>query len=384
MGAVRRFVLRLSHAVRPAKAERDLTREVDAHLALLEDGFRERGMSASDARRAARLALGGADQTRERHRDARSFRWLDDARRDLQYAVRLVRRNPLSSLTAALSIAISIGANTTIFTVANGLLLRASPGVAAPNRVVDITRTNGRFGVDPISYANYLDIRERATTLEGTYEYGLNFVPMSLRSEGSAGAEAIFGDVVTTNYFTVLGVPPAAGRVFGAGDSEQLDANPIVVLSHSFWARRFTRDPAIIGQTLRLNDHPFTVVGVAREGFQGTTIGAPDVWVPIGAMPFTDRGYLARESGWGLVGGRLKPDVSLAHANAEIDAIGRALARDYPSENRGTSLSVSASSPIPAALRPAAVGFLALLMGLVSLVLAIACANIAGVLLARA
>src|SRR5437867_10117870 len=167
MARLRRFLLRFSNVLRPQRMESDLARELASHLSLLEDEFQRRGMTPDDARRAARLTLGGVEQTKELHRDARSFVRLDDARRDLQYAVRLLRRNPLFALTAAASLAIGIGATTTIFTVANGLLLRAPAGVGDPDRLADIVRSQrGLFGIVPTSYPDYLEIRQRATTLD--------------------------------------------------------------------------------------------------------------------------------------------------------------------------------------------------------------------------
>src|SRR6266571_4064248 len=157
MARLRRFLLRFSNVLRPQRMESDLARELASHLSLLEDEFQRRGMTPEDARRAARLAIGGVEQTKERHRDARSFVWLDDARRDLQYAVRLLRRHPLFALTAAASLAIGIGATTTIFTVGNGLLLSAAPRVAQPDRLVDIVRSQRTiFGIFPGSYPEYL------------------------------------------------------------------------------------------------------------------------------------------------------------------------------------------------------------------------------------
>src|SRR5690349_16130655 len=135
---MRRFILRVWQAVRPSRGERDLAREVASHLALLADDFVRRGMSADEARYAARRALGSTALTMDRQRDARSFVWLDDLRRDLALAARLLRRNPVFTATAGLSLAIGIGANTTVFTVAQALLFRDPAGVAAPQRLVDI------------------------------------------------------------------------------------------------------------------------------------------------------------------------------------------------------------------------------------------------------
>ena len=138
---MRRFLLRLREALRPARSESDLARELASHLALLEDEFRQRGMSAEEARLAARRALGSTAHTMNLHRDARSFVWLDDLRWDVGYSVRLLRRNPIFALTAALSLAIGIGANTTIFTIANALLFRPPSGVVEPSRLVDVGRS---------------------------------------------------------------------------------------------------------------------------------------------------------------------------------------------------------------------------------------------------
>ena len=316
--------------------------------------------------------------------NTRSFVWFSDARRDLVHAARLLRRNPVLTITATLSLAIGIGANTTIFTVANALLLQPAAGVAEPSRLVDIGSSRGGVGFGPISYPNYLDIRQRATTLDGVYAYSRFPQAMSVGGAGLS-AESIFGSVVTVNYFTVLGAVPAAGRLFGAGDSDQPGASPVAVLSHGLWTRRFDKDPTIVGRTLRLNGHPFTVVGVAAEGFHGTGVRALDVWVPMGMVgTVTSRGTLTDRAARGfLIGGRLKPGVSIAQAAAEIDVIGQTLEHEYQEQNRRTGLRLLASSPVPGNVGPI-VAFVALLTVIVSFVLIIACANVAGVLLARA
>src|SRR5512134_2163114 len=157
-----RFFARLQNVIRPGRSEPDLAREIAAHLALLENEYRGRGMSRDDARRAARMAIGGVEQTKERHRDARAFVWLEDLKRDVVYAGRLLRRNPMFTLTATLSLAIGVGAATTVFGAANTLLFSAAPGIPESHRLVDINRTNGELGVQPLSDAQYLEIRERA------------------------------------------------------------------------------------------------------------------------------------------------------------------------------------------------------------------------------
>ena len=287
---------------------------------------------------------------------------------------------------ALLSLAIGIGANTTVFTVVNALLFQPPVGVVEPDRLVDIGTSRKGLGFGASSYPNYLDIRQRATTLDGVYAYSRFPQAMSVGGAGVA-AENIFGNVVTANYFTVLGASPAVGRLFGAGDSDQPGASPVAVLSDLFWTRRFNRDPTVVGRTLTLNGHSFTVIGIASEGFHGTGVRALDVWVPMSMVgTITPRGTAAltdRAAARWLIGGRLKPGVSTARAAAEIDVIGRTLEREYQEQNREARLRLLASSPVPGNAGPI-VAFLALLMVIVSFVLIIACANVAGILLARA
>jgi putative ABC transport system permease protein len=362
----------------------DLERQIQEHLDEEARDHLERGMSPEEARLAALRKFGNVTLVKEDARAVWFPIWLDQLIQDGRYAGRALRRNPGFTAVAVATLAIGIGATSAIFTAVNGLLLRAATGIDRPDRLIEISRTEDRFGVHPISYPNYLDVRRRVTTLEDVYGFLPVIMAINVKFQPDVAAESVYGTVVTNNYFTVLGVAPAAGRLFGPTDSDRLGASQSVVLSHPLWTRRFNRDPAIVGQEIRLNGHPFTVVGVAGEGFQGTTVVAAEVWVPVGATPFTDARYESRGIGWGLVGGRRKAGVSVAQAAAEVDAIGRALERDYPSENRGAGLDVDTASPIPAALRPVAAAFFALLLGVVSIVLVIACANVAGVLLARA
>ena len=256
--------------------------------------------------------------------NTRSCFWVADLQRDLRHAARLLRRNPLVTVTAVLSLAIGIGANTTVFTVTSALLLQPPRGVAEPSRLVDIGTTRHGSGFGPSSYPDYLDIKRRATSVEGVYAYSRFPQRMSVTRDGTGkDAESIFGNVVTVNYFSALGAVPAVGRLFGIADSDEPGASPVVVLGHRFWSRRFNSDPAIVGRPLTLNGHLFTVMGVASEGFHGTGIREVDVWVPLGMVAAiaaqaphqpTDRG--AR---WLLIGARLKPGVSISRAAVELE-----------------------------------------------------------------
>ncbi len=311
---------------------------------------------------------------------------MDSILQDLRYALRLLRRNPLFTLTAALSLAIGIGANTTIFSLATALLFQPPAGVVDANRIVDVGRSQDGEGFDNNSYPNFFDVRARNRVFTDVYAYRMDPQPMSLGNP--SGAERIFGGIVSNNYFDTLGVQPGLGRLLSRNDPAAAGASPLVVLSHRFWARRFNSDPSIVGRKLDLNGHPFTVAGVAPEGFQGTTVMTPDLWVPMNmaaeASPRQGADMLtSRESVWLLMGARLKPGVTLQQVQAELKNLGAALEREYPDANRGRGLRAVALSPIPGNGAPIA-AFMAGLMGVVGLVLAVACANVAGILLARA
>ena len=304
--------------------------------------------------------------------------WIQDAR----YALRLLRRSPLFTATAALSLAIGIGANTTIFSVASAMLLRPLPGLADADTLVDIGRTRDGRGFDTVSYPTYQDVRERATTLSGVFALRLEPQPMSLA--GADSAESVYGTAVSGNYFTVLGTQPRLGRLF-TDDDDRRDSAAIVI-SHELWQRRFGSDPSIVGREITVSGSPRTVIGIAPAGFQGTTLLRSDLWVPLTARAGGPGGVdllTERRAVWLFMGGRLKPGVAVQQARAELNAIAEALTREHPVAMRNTGLAIAPSSVIPGRINMVS-GFLALLMGIVSLVLLIACVNVAGMLLARA
>ena len=307
--------------------------------------------------------------------------WLQDAR----FALRLLRKSPLFTLTAALSLAIGIGANATIFSVGSAMLLRPMPGLAAPDRLVDVGRVSRGSAFDTVSYPNFADLRARATSFTDIYAHEIEPTPMSLGADGAA--ERIYGVLVTANYFEILGTPPHLGRLLRSEDDEGKGANAVAVLSHHLWTRRFASDPGIVGRSIAINGFPFTVVGVAPPRFQGTTILRGDVWLPSAmltqAMPSRrDSLFTSRRSTWLFMGARLKDGVSLEQANAELGAIGAALAQAYPDTNKGMSFRAAPIAVVPGVTGMIA-GFLALLMGIVTLLLLIACVNLAGMQLAR-
>jgi predicted permease len=386
------------------RVERELDDELRAMFDLVVEQKTRAGLPPEAARREAAIAFGSVAVVKEQVRDVRRGALVDTLLQDIRYAGRILRRSPVFATTATLSLAIGVGASTSIFTVMNGLLLRTAPGVSAPGQVVDVVRRERDRGpgIAELSYPSLRDVQMRSTTLASVYGYRLQLPAVSVRV-GDAAAEPAFADVVTTNFFATLGVRAAAGRLLEPTDSERPDASPLVVLSHRMWIRRFQADASIVGRVVHVNGRPLTVIGVVDDSFRGLTVTAPDLWMPVSmaGLLFPEAGArILEERGMPflMAGARLKPGVTRAQASAEVAAIGVALQREHPSTEARTAprvpglrevgsdgfvWSVEMASPIPYGLRPLAAGFLGLLMALVSTVLVIACANLAGVLLAR-
>jgi predicted permease len=309
---------------------------------------------------------------------------------DLRYAVRMLLRRPAFTLVAVLSLALGIGANATIFSVVDALLLRSLP-VADPGRLVTIyTRDaqNPAMLGGPLSHLNWRDYREQARSFSGILGY--NWAAMSF----ARGAEAsvIVGQLVSENYFQLLGVRPARGRVFTAEEGERPGASPVAVVSDHFWRQHLDGDPAVVGRAITINGSPFTVVGVAPASFTGTdTAIQPELWVPMtmNRQILRDPDLNLYNTRRGLIInaiGRLRPGATLAAAQAEMTAIARHLEQEHPTDNKGRTvwLLPLPQATVPPALRGTIVNGSLLLLGVVGLVLLIACANVANLLLARA
>ncbi len=314
---------------------------------------------------------------------------------DLRYGVRLLWRSPGLTVTAVLSLALGLGANAMLFTLVNQLLLNPL-AVPESSRLVSFFTTDARNtdrfqNFMPTSYPNYLDHRDRNPALAGLA--GVTFAPISLSSGGEP--EQISGQLVTGNYFDVLGVTPAAGRFFSFTPDEdrKLDAHPVAVLSHGLWTRRFGADPGIVGTGIQLNRRAYIVVGIAPPNFRGVTaLGGPDVWVPLLMRRHLLTGFVGenfedrRALMMGLFG-RLGPGATVAEADAAAKAIAKDLERDYPLDNDSRSvvlLPINEATFFSPEFRDTLVTGGAVLMAVVGLVLLIACANVANLLLARA
>jgi len=293
------------------RAERDIDDEISFHLAMQERENQRRGMDEAEARRRARLALGGVDQTKEAALDVRPLRMLQTFSRDVRYACRLIRRSPAFSLVMLVTVALGIGANTAIFSIVNAVLLRPFP-YRAPEQLVILQERVSGGGLSP-SYPNFVDWREQNTAFDSISAVRAN---ESFNFTGTGEPERLQGRLVSAEFFSTLGVKPIVGRDF-LPEEDRPGATPAVILSYGLWQRRFGADPGVIGQQLTLNNQRFTVVGVAPPGFQYGE--EADVTVPIGlqAERFKNRGS---DPGTGVVA-RLKPNVSRQQAVAGMNVI---------------------------------------------------------------
>jgi len=309
---------------------------------------------------------------------------LDRLRQDVRYAARALSRSPVFALVSIVSIAIGIGATTGIVTIANTLLLRPPPGVGHPARLVMLGRTQDGHGFDNFSFPTF-QAYSAAQSLSGAA--ALDLEPKAVSLMGPSGGEPIQVMSVSGSLFGVLEARPAMGRFFTPEDDRPPAGNSVVVLSHTFWERRFAADSSIVGRTIVMNRSPFTVIGVARERFQGPFVVAPDAWVPLAAAThlgtpadiFSNRGSV-----WLIGIARLATDAGLSQAQAELSTIAARLAQAYPDANAGHGVAVAPASLFPADMQGPITGFMVMLLVVAGLVLVIASINVAGMLLARA
>ncbi len=306
---------------------------------------------------------------------------------DLRYAVRLLTRTPVFTLTAVLSLAIGIGASTTIFSLADALLFAPTIGVRDAASVVDIGRSNEGSGFDNLSHPAYRYLSDHTTTLDGMAAVEFGGSPMSLIEEGAS--ERVTGVLVSGSYFDVLGTRPALGRFFRADEDQVVGERAVVVISHGFWQRRFKGDPDILQKPIRLNNQVFAVVGVTEPGFEGLTFMGTDFWLPMAMVGLTrgqDSIRMLTEPGssWHMAVGRLKPGVSPSQAQAELNTLLESFKAGEPRANQRHQIVVQGTSRVPAPVRLPFLAFIGLLFALTAALMAIACSNVAGMLLARA
>jgi predicted permease len=385
----RRYFAKLYNLFRHERAEQELAREVAAHLTLLEDEFRRRGMTPDEARFAARREYGGMEQVKELQRDERSFLWLEQALQDLRYAGRGLISNPGFTLVAVLTLTLGIGVNATLFSAYNAVALKPLP-VADPNEVVRMERWFESGAKSEIqygfSYPEYTYCRDHndvfASLVAASWPRPVLVEAANFRPERAAV------QLVSANYFADLGIAARLGRTFLPEEDRTPGANAVMVISYPFWQRRFHADPQVLGRVVKINGAAFTIIGIAPEEFTGTSTlpQVPDLWAPLSmqAQLVPGRDWLHKPDDQKFqILARLKSSTTLKRAQFEADSLIRHYATTFTQRDRtiATTLQHTASFGNTDDIRFKAL--VAALMLLVGSVLLVACANLANMLLAR-
>jgi len=360
---------------RRTKMEDQLEKELRFHLEEHTSELVAQGYSPHEARRRARLALGGPEQVKENCRDARGTRWLEDLLQDFRYALRMLRKQPGFAAVALLTLALGSGATTVMFTVVNGVLLKPLPYLE-PDRLVAVhghtdTWNAALYGEQNLAYLDFLDCQRSSRSLAMA---GFVFTGGILGEPGVP--EYVESREITPELFSVLGVPLWRGRTF-LPEEDRPGGAPAIILSHSLWQRRFAGDPRTVGLSVVLDDKSYTVVGITPPRFQ-LDGEEGDVFTPLGQ---DTAGYLRnrRADPVGVVA-RLRPGATLMQSSTELALIGSQLTAQFPDSNKGRSFLAIPLHPDVGDVRST----LWLLLGAVGLVLLIACVNVASLLLARA
>jgi len=365
---------------RREEVDEQLDQEVSSYVALLADEKVARGMSREQAIRAARIELGGSDQVKEHVREVRSGAWLESFLQDLRFGWRMVLRNPGFSGLVVLTLALGIGANTAIFSVVYGVLLRPLPYLDGSKLVVlKQQATKAKIENAPFSPKEVFDYRDYNHTLQSVVEYH----SMSFLLLGKDSAERVQSGVVSANFFDVLGTKPLLGRTFVAAD-ETKGADAVLVLSYEYWQRHQGGDPNVVGKVFQMNNRPHTVIGVLPPIPQYPSEN--DVYMPTTQCPFRSNPRTIENRQARMlpaVFGRLKPGVSLEAAQADLSTIARQLESSYPKDYPKEYGYGLALAPLHDELIQRARVTLIVLLCAAGFVLLIACANVANLMLAR-
>jgi predicted permease len=378
---------RVRELFRARRLDRELDDEMTFHIQMLEEQFRARGMSAAEARSAARREFGGLAFAKEEYRRRRGLPWIETIARDVRYALRGLRRSPAFTAAAVLSLALGIGANTAIFSLFHALMLRLLP-VARPEELVNLYQTGGWL-TGFSSYPLYQDVARRTDLFSGVLAR-TGIAKVRFRERPSARENFAQREFVSGNYFQVLGVRPALGRLFTPDDDRVPGAHPLAVLSYDCWRNRYGADPAVLGATVIVGERPFTIIGVAAPGFHGVQVEQhTDVWAP---LMMSEMNFRSASTWWLQIIARIRQPIPrrqlqaaanvlmeahlAAHYPAGIDAAFRKRAMEQRLEVRDAGIGLSL-------LREEFARPLQVLMVAVALVLLMACTNIANLLLAR-
>ena len=414
---MRRLLAQIANLFRGRAAEREMSREIESHLALLEESFRTRGLPPEEAKVAAHRAYGGVERAKELHREARSLVWLEHIAKDVRYAVRNLARARAFTTVVVLTLALGIGANTAIFSLIDAVLLRSLP-VRDPQKLV-VFQWNAHNSPNTKGYYSYMSCGSSNAGTTG--EHGCSFsYPMfrqfralqdafssvtalggnvGLNLRGNGPARFVHGELVSGEFFHTLGIGAALGRTFRPADDVP-GAPPVAVLSNGFWQSAFGGDPAAVGRTVWLNNVPVTIVGVAPKEFPSLdpAIARP-MWLPLslqpqlgenlnGAMDGDKPSLRAGDDNWWVyLIARLKPEITLDKAQAAADAFFHNDVLDttkkFFKSGDAPRLVLIPAPQVITGLHDRFSTLLTILMTAAALVLLVACANVAGLMLAR-
>ena len=367
------------------KDELDIAAEVSAHLDLLIEEKLRSGMKPDEAKRAAKIELGGVEQVKEQVRDARAGAWLDALVRDCRFALRMSRKNAGFTAIVVLTLALGIAANTTVLSWISATLLNPIPGVAQTSDLVTVMRGDRTdHPTPPFSYPDLRDLSERTQTFSGLLGYHDDYMSLT----GAAKPERIYGALTTANYFDVLGVHAILGRTFLPEEGTPRAGAAVIVIGYTVWQNHFAGDPQIVGKTIQINRHPYSVVGVASRDFTGCAPGLrTELWIPVSmdrdVWGFNRPDY--RGIFWLNVLGKLRPGVTKNQAQAELNLLMRGIAERFPEDHRDSPNEISLD-PLWRSLfgiNGYLYKILPMLLGLAGVLLLLACANVASLLLVR-
>jgi predicted permease len=354
----------------------DFKTEIEAHLQFEAERLREQGLSEEDARAAAHRAFGNVTKAQESFYESRHWLFWDNLWRDLRYSSHLLRKSPSFTLAAILTLAMAIGANVVVFSVLNALILRPL-NLPHEQSLYFVERAADRSGNQ--SYPDYIDLRDRNRSFEGLAAFNIAGVGLGMGQNPSLA----WGWEVSGNYFDVLGIHPYLGRFFHAADEHGANSAPYIVLAYAYWHNYFRDDPGVIGRTVQLNKHPFTIIGVAPSDFYGTSPGVTaEFYAPIvdqeqieGSNHLNARGVRSVQS----IIGHLKPEVTPAQALADLNSVGSYLEKTYPQSDKQMTFAIE---------HPSILGGGDLLIFvrafIAGLILLAACANLGSLFAARA
>jgi predicted permease len=358
----------------------DLDAELLSHLQLHIDDNLKKGMSPEQARKDALLKLGGVEQTKELIRDQQTFPSLDSFFKDLRFAARLLLRKPIFTSIVVLTLALGIGANATIFAMVSRFVLHSAP-VGDPATLLALHTTDRNECCNAFTWPLYTDVRDNAKSFSGVAAIN-ELLPASI--SGNGDPERLWGQATTSNFFDVTQLSLTLGRGFRSDENN----SPVVVIGNRVWKSRFNSDPGILGKSIALSGHPYTVIGVAPPFFRGVDfILDAQFWVPIGnidqLLPNTAN-FTSREMHWVQVFARLKPGATKSKAASELALLAQRFGQAHPQTEKDLGFRFEQAGSLPPRDKNAILIFLSTLMIVSLLVLFIACANVANLFLAQA